>query len=74
MEGLRGPDLVPTAANWSDWVGVMVTTHFGLILGLLRAQKGPFWPKIALMGPKRAHKGGVAVTEAVKILALPRLA
>ena len=49
--------MVPTAANWSDWVGVMVTSHFGLILGLLWAKKGLFWPKIALMGPKRAHLG-----------------
>ena len=56
-EGHRGPDLVPTAANWSDWVGVMVTSHFGLILGLLWAKKGLFWPIIALMGPKRAHLG-----------------
>ena len=54
MEGPRGPDLVPTAPNWSDWVGVMVTTHFGLVLGLLLAprgqKKGPFWPKIPLLG------------------------
>ena len=48
-EGPQGPDLVPTAANWSDWVGVMVTTHFGLVLGL-------FWvprdTKMACFGPK----------------------
>ena len=24
-----GLDLVPIAADWSDWVGVIVTTHFG---------------------------------------------
>ena len=36
-----GPDLIPTAANWSDWVGVMVTTKFGLVLGPLLGPKGP---------------------------------
>ena len=48
-EGPWGPDLVPTAADWSDWVGSMVTTHFGLVSGLFWSpapqgpQKGPFW-------------------------------
>ena len=42
----KGPYLVPTAANWSEWVGIMVTTHFGLILGLFWApKKDPFWPR-----------------------------
>ena len=36
-----GPDLVPTAANRSVWVRLMVTTHLGLILGLFMAAKGP---------------------------------
>ena len=45
-KGPGGPDLVPTAVNWSDWVGIMVTTHFGLILGR-------FWaPKRTQIGPK----------------------
>ena len=47
-KGPRGPDLVPTAANWSAWVRlmVMVTTHLGLILGLfVAAFCGPSWPK-----------------------------
>ena len=47
-EGHRGPDLVPTAANWSDWVGVMVTSHFGLVLGLFLAQGAPKGPVLAL--------------------------
>ena len=54
LEGPRGPDLVQTAANWSDWVGVMVTTHFAPVLGLPWAprgpQKGPFWPRKTLLG------------------------
>ena len=54
MEGPRGPDLVPTAPNWSDWVGVMVTTHFGLVLGLIWAPRGP---KRARFGPKRPFWG-----------------
>ena len=44
---LGGPDLVPTAPHWPAWVGLMVTTHFDLVLG-------PFW---APGGPKRAHFG-----------------
>ena len=44
-----GPDLVPIAADWSDWVGVMVTTHFGLVLGLFLAPRGL---KRARFGPK----------------------
>ena len=41
--GLRGTrtadrplrlDLVPTAADWSDCVGTMVNTHFGLVTAL----------------------------------------
>ena len=58
-EGPQGPDLVPTAANWSDWVGVMVTTHFGLVLGLFwvprDTKRARFGPKMPLFGPKRAH-------------------
>ena len=34
-------DLVPTATDWSDWVGIMVTTHFGLVLGLFWAPRNP---------------------------------
>ena len=61
MEGPRGPDLVPTAANWSDWVGVMVTSHFGLVLGLLWAPRVPkrarFGPKCPFWGPWRSWEG-----------------
>jgi hypothetical protein len=46
-EGPGGPDLIPTAPDWPVWVGLMVTTHFDLVLG-------PFW---APGGPKRAHFG-----------------
>ena len=64
-------NIVKNAPNWSDWVGVMVTTHFGLVLGLLWAprgpkgpQKGPFWPEMPLLvalevlgGPPGARYG-----------------
>ena len=43
-----GPDLVPTTADWSNAIGHMVTTHFGLVLAL-------FWaPK---RGPQRSQEG-----------------
>merc|ERR1719201_2241836 len=48
-DGPGGPDLVPTAPNWSAWAGLMLTTHFDLV-------SGPFWvprgPKRARFGPK----------------------
>ena len=40
-EGPLGPDLVPTATDWSDWAGIMVTTYFGLVSGLLKPLKVP---------------------------------
>ena len=40
-EGPQGPDLVPTATDWSDWAGIMVTTHFGLVSGLFWATRDP---------------------------------
>ena len=46
-----GPDLVPIAADWSDWVGVMVTTHFGLVLGLLGVLEVLGRPIGAIFGP-----------------------
>ena len=45
--------MVPTVAGWSNWVGLMVTTHFDLIMGLFlqpRAPKGPFLAKKHLFG------------------------
>ena len=53
-EGPRGPDLVPIGANWSDWVGIMVTRHFDLVFGLFRAPRAL---KRARFGPKRAQIG-----------------
>ena len=50
-EGPGGPDLVPIAANWSDWVKLMVTTHFGLLLGLFWAQGPPKGPFLAQKAP-----------------------
>ena len=47
--GPGGSDLVPTAAVWSTWVGLMATTHFGLVSGLFRA---PVGSKMAPFGPK----------------------
>ena len=45
--GPRGPDLVPTLPDWLVCVGLMVITHFDLVLG-------PFWTP---GGPKRARFG-----------------
>ena len=35
-EGPGGPNLIPTAPDWSAWAGLMLTTHFDLV-------SGPFW-------------------------------
>ena len=42
-----GPDLDLTAMGWSNWVGLMVTTHFDLV-------SSPFW---AHRGRKRVRFG-----------------
>ena len=59
LEGLRVPNLVPTAANWSNRIGHMVTTHFSLVLGFFWAPRdpkgarfGPKCPFLAPLGPK----------------------
>ena len=49
--------MVPTAANWSDWAGIMVTKHFDLVFGVFRAPWAPRAPKRARFGPKRAQIG-----------------
>ncbi len=60
-EGPRGPDLVPTATDWSDWAGIMVTTHFDLVYDLFWAPKVPkrarFGPKRPFWGPQRSSEG-----------------
>ena len=50
--------LGPIAANWSDWVGIMVTTQFSLLLGLFVAPRGP---KRAHFGPKCPFLGVLKV-------------
>ena len=50
-EGLGGPDLVPTAADWSDWVGIMVTTLWPCIEPLLGPQGHQKSPVLALNDP-----------------------
>ena len=46
----------PTAPDWPAWVGLMVTTHFGLVSGLSWVargpQKSPFWPKMSHLNNK----------------------
>ena len=41
--------MVLTAADWSNGIGHMVTTHFGLVSALFWAPRGP---KRAIFGPK----------------------
>ena len=41
--------MVPTAADWSNRIGYMFTTHFGLISALFWA---PWGPERASFGPK----------------------
>ena len=61
LGGPGGPDLVPTAADWSNRIGYMFTTHFGLISALFWAPWGPkrasFGPKCPFWGPQRAKEG-----------------
>ena len=56
LEGPKGPDLIPTVTDWSDWDGIMVTTHFGPVAGLSWAprdtKKARFGSK-CLLGPKK---------------------
>ena len=58
LGGPRGPDLVSTATGCSVCVGIMVTTHFWLILGLFWAAKDPkrdrFGPKCRFLAPWRS--------------------
>ena len=60
-EGPGGPDLVPIAANWPDWVGIMVSRHFDLVFGLFRAPRAPkrarFGPNRPFWGPHRVSEG-----------------
>ena len=60
-EGPKGPNLVPTVPDWSAWVGLMLTTHFDLVLGPFWAPGGPkrarFGPKCPFWGPQRSSKG-----------------
>ena len=38
------PDLNPIATDWSDWVDLMVSTHFDLVLGICLEFWGPLAP------------------------------
>ena len=55
-EGPQGTDLVHTAADWPDWVEIMVATHFGLVSGLFWAsrdtKRARFGPKCPFWAPK----------------------
>ena len=44
----RNAGFGPTATDWSDWAGTMVTTHLCLVSGLLWATR---YPKRARFGP-----------------------
>ena len=56
-EGPQGTDLVHTAADWPDWVEIMVATHFGLVSGLFWAsrdtKRARFGPKCPFLGSSR---------------------
>ena len=50
------PDLVPTTTDWSNTIGNIATTHFGLISALFWTPLGPkrasFGPKCPFWGPR----------------------
>ena len=61
LSAQEGADLVPTSADWSDWVGIMVTIHFGMVSGLFwapRDSKRVFWSQIE---PRRGPISGQSV-------------
>ena len=49
-EVLGGPPGTTFGPNWSDWAGIMVTTHLGLVWGLFWATRDP---KRAFLASKR---------------------
>ena len=57
----EGPDFVPTAPDWPASDGLMLTTHFDLVLGHFWAPRGPkrahFCPKCPFWGPLRSSGG-----------------
>ena len=55
-EGPSGPDLVPTALEWSDGVKLRVTTHFDLISGPCRV---PMNPKRAILAQSLNFHGPI---------------
>ena len=55
-EGPSGPDLLPTALEWSEGVKLRVTTHFDLISGPFR---GPRNPKRAIWAQSLNFNGPV---------------
>ena len=72
------PDLVPITADWSDWVEIMVTTHFGLVLGLFLAPRGPkrarFGPKCLFWGSWMDSEGpGGQIWSQLPLIGLPGL-
>ena len=42
-----GPDLVPTTADWSNTIGHMASTHFGLVSALFWTPGAPKGPVLA---------------------------
>jgi len=56
LEGPEGPALVPTAANWYDWAGIMVKRHIDLVSGLFWAPRAPKRTPLASKGPKMGPK------------------
>ena len=59
-EGPRGPDLFPSAADWSEWAGIMVIRHYDLVSCLFWAptasKEARFGPKMALLGALKGPK------------------
>ena len=56
-EGSLGQDLVPTAANWSNWVRSLVTTHFCLVSGLFWTPRDPKSTRLGHKCPFLNHMG-----------------
>ena len=50
LKGPEGPDLVPTATNWSDWAGITLWPGIWPLLDSRESREGQYLHKTSLIG------------------------